>query len=132
MLCKRVAKPVIFALLWLCTNLLRAQGIVAGSVSLNDSYTDTVPDSVLEAAPVHLSNHPGDTLALDVDSDGVLDLMISTWGGGGLGGGGGNCMLTPLIPNAEICAHWDTSQGCCPQQYIVHVADTLLAGDTIS
>ena len=85
-----------------------AQFIIAGSVSSGDTYTDVFPDSLLDAGPYHLSDHPGESIRLDTDSDGVDDIQVYTWGGGGLGGGGGACIVAPIIPNAEIISHWDT------------------------
>ena len=115
----------------LATDTCNAQIIVAGSVG-NAIYYDFAPDSILSALAVNNTPYPGETLLLDLDSDGTDDFKISTFGVGGLGGGSGDCTVKPLTPNGAVASHLDTSQGCCPSQYVVLLVDTLAFGDTIS
>ena len=107
------------------------QSIVAGMVGIDDHYVDVAPDTLLSELNVHLTPYPGEQFQIDLDSDGVYDARFVTFGGGGLGGGTGGCMLQPE-PWVSIMAHPDTSNGCCPGQYIAPLADTLRTGDTIS
>ncbi len=123
---------LLFFLLHFTFKICEAQFILAGTVSGKDTYFDIVPDSALEALNVHLSPYPGETIKLDVDSDGIQDYQIDTYGGGGLGGGTGGCVIVPLGAHASVASHMDTSAGCCPAQYIAQLVDTLVMGDTIS
>jgi hypothetical protein len=108
-----------------------AQVITAGSVTVNDNYFDVVPDSSFEALAVHLTPYPGGQMKIDIDQDGVADFNLSSGAGGGLGGGGGSCTITPLGSYATVASRNDTSQGCCPAQYVAQLADTIDFGDTI-
>src|SRR6185437_1801496 len=89
-----------FVLIRICT-VCNAQFIIAGSVG-NNYYYDVNPDVVLKALNVHLSSYPTDSLKLDVDSDGVFDFKMQSYGGGGLGGGAGGCVITPLTSYAFV------------------------------
>jgi len=121
----------------LCAGLIlspgasRAQFILAGD-PVGNYYHDVNPDSLMEALCVHLSPYPPDSVKLDVDSDGVYDFIIQSGADGGLGGGSGGCGITPLQSYASVVSHLDTSEGCCPSQYVAELADTLQAGDVIS
>jgi hypothetical protein len=123
---------IVILLLQFTFSICEAQFILAGNVSGGDTYFDIIPDSTLEALNVHISPYPGDTIVLDVDNDGIEDYEIRTYGGGGLGGGAGGCIIIPLGTYAQVASHIDTSNGCCPMQYIAQLADTLVLGDTIS
>lgn len=126
-------RSFIFILLLQFTfTICEAQFILAGNVSGGDTYFDIIPDSTLEALNVHLGPYPGDTMRLDIDNDGIDDYKIRTYGGGGLGGGAGGCVIIPLGTYAQVASNIDTSNGCCPMQYIAQLADTLVLGDTIS
>ncbi len=108
------------------------QNIIAGIVSSNDIYYDIIPDTSFKAQCVHLSGYPGGVYYIDIDNNGSFDFKISASGGGGLGGASAGCAIYPLDLNATIASHNDTSIGCCPTQYIVQLADTIVVGDTIS
>ncbi len=112
-------------------NHCKAQSITAGSVSVKDTYFDVVPDSSFEALAVHLTPYPGGQMKIDIDQDGVADFNLSSGAGGGLGGGGGSCTIVPLGSYATVASRIDTSQGCCPAQYVALLADTIDFGDTI-
>ena len=107
------------------------QSIIAGMVGVGDHYVDVAPDTLLSELNVHHSGYPPEQFQIDLDSDGVYDARFFTYGGGGLGGGAGGCQLQPE-PWVSIIAHLDTSNGCCPGQYIALLADTLPMGHTIS
>lgn len=100
-------------------------------VGVGDHYVDVAPDTLLSELNVHHSGYPPEQFQIDLDSDGVYDARFFTYGGGGLGGGAGGCQLQPE-PWVSIIAHLDTSNGCCPGQYIALLADTLPMGHTIS
>jgi hypothetical protein len=78
-----------------------------------------------------LTPYPGEQFHIDLDGDGLVDAHFTTFGGGGLGGGAGGCMFPPEAWVSAV-AHPDTSIGCCPNQYIAQVADTLRSGEPVS
>jgi len=122
----------VLVIAFLAMNTAVTQNIIAGSHSGNDTYDDFVPDSLLQAMNSHLSPYPGETMRIDMDHDGMNDFRVSTFGGGSLNGGTGGCIIFSLTGFASVVAHLDTSQGCCPSQYIDYLADTLVSGDLIS
>lgn len=105
-----------------------AQGIVAGIAGPGDIYTDIVPDSVFQAAPVHLSPFPGGEISIDIDHNGTPDLELGEYGNGGLGGGGGSGYIAPLGPDVFILSHPDTSLVYPGVPAVSYVADTLDEG----
>ncbi|MBK6628635.1 MAG: T9SS type A sorting domain-containing protein [Flavobacteriales bacterium] len=126
-----VRRSVLLLVCLVIVGAASGQSIAAGMVGLDDHYVDVVPDTLLSELNVHLSPYPGEQFRIDLDSDGMYDARFVTYGGGGLGGGAGGCQLQPE-PWVSIMAHLDTSNGCCPGQYIALLADTIRIGDTIS
>lgn len=109
-----------------------SQTVIAGDTIPGDVYYDFIPDSVLFAEASHFG-YPGDTLDLDLDQDGVMDIRIRTGGGGGLGGASGAAMIFPLGIHATVASFTATVvTGCCPSYGTATIADTLMPGDTIS
>jgi len=111
-------------------NICGAQNIIAGQVTINDTYNDPA-DTSIKGLAYHLAP-PGGTIFLDVDGDSYYDFYISAYGGGGLGGGSGGCSISGC-GNASLATRIDTVTGGSAQnQYILTVADSLEYGDTIS
>jgi hypothetical protein len=129
---KRLNITIIVFVIQLSFSICLGQNIIAGLTSSNDIYSDIIPDTTFQALAVHLSPYPGGNYSIDIDNDGLFDFKISVSGGGGLGGGSGVCKIIPLSQYATIASHIDTSEGCCPAQYIAQVADIIDVGDTIS
>lgn len=110
------------------------QNIVSGVVSLNDIYTDVVPDTFLS---VSVAPHifTDDTFYVDIDKNGTDDFYFRVWGTGGLGGGRGSCILYPIVSTSEIVTYSDTSWNYPypppGTQYVVNVPDSLNYADII-
>jgi hypothetical protein len=79
----------------------RAQSIVAGLYDTADVYVDIVPDTSVSAAPISIAMYIHDTVKLDMDQDGVNDLIVTGSATGGLGGGLATAMIRSLRP-AEV------------------------------
>lgn len=108
-----------------------AQYIIAGQTTINDTYTDIIPDSAITGIAAHLAP-PGETMDLDIDNNGTMDFRISAGGGGGLGGGSGSCYIVALGAHASVATTVVTVTCCCPQDYAVTIADSIVYGDTLS
>jgi len=113
-----------------------SQNIVAGIVSVNDNYTDIIPDTNFH---VNVAPHiySDDTFYVDINKNGTNDFYFRIWGTGGLGGGRGSCMLYPISSTSEILTHSDTSWNYpivspgVQTRYIVNVPESLNYGDII-
>ncbi len=106
---KNIKLAAILLILIVSVNKSAAQFVVAGTVSVNDTYFDIIPDTVLYALNVHITPYPGESVLLDLNIDGIDDVKIFSYGGGGLGGGQGACKVNPLNPALGIKMHDDTS-----------------------
>lgn len=109
----------------------QANGQIIAGVATGNYYVDIQPDSVMQAAAVHLSIYPPDSCKLDVDSDGVMDIGFYSYGNGGLGGGSGFCRIVLLNSYVQLIAHSDTFITCCPSYVTARLADTLNYGEII-
>jgi len=129
---RNILLTLILCLGYLLSSNAQSQFIVAGSYSPGDVYTDLIPDSVQIAMAVHLSPYPTYYFNIDLDSNGIEDVEITSGGNGGLGGGSGGSGIDPLQPNVELVAYYDTFQICCPTDVMRLVADSICLNDTIS
>lgn len=78
-------RSVILLLLVIVSNWLHAQATYAGKYDVADYHVDILPDRVLYGTSGPGPNYSIDSLQVDINNDGVIDLTLKDYDGPGLG-----------------------------------------------